>query len=291
MSTPIHRLHLVECPRDAWQGMHAFIPTGLKARYVQKLIETGFDTIDVGSFVSPRAVPQVSDTAKLLAAVSLEKSHSRLLAIVANLKGSELACEQEKISDVGYPFSLSETFQLKNTNASIGQSFRTVADIYALCQKKGKELVVYLSMGFGNPYGDPWTADTVFNWVEKLSALGIKNFSLADTVGLAKPDEISLVFEGIARIFPDLRVGAHFHSRPDAWLEKVSAAFDAGCRRFDGTISGFGGCPFAQDDLVGNIATENLVYFARKHKLAPNLNSAALEEAREIFRTQIAANK
>lgn len=281
-------LTLVECPRDAWQGIAAFIPTALKAEYLQALIDTGFTVIDAGSFVSPRAVPQVSDTSALLEKVSTEKSPSKLLVIVANTKGAELACREEKVAYVGYPFSVSETFQLKNTNAPILRSFETVAGIRELCEKSNKKLVIYISMGFGNPYGDLWSPEIVESWVEKLSALDIRTFSLADTVGLAQPSDIRYLFQNLSSRYPALELGAHFHSRPEAWLEKVSAAYESGCRRFDGTISGFGGCPFAQDDLVGNISTENLLWFAGEKGREVSLNGEAFGKAQEIFREKIA---
>lgn len=282
-------LKLVECPRDAWQGLHTFIPTETKANYIQALLEVGFDTIDMGSFVSPRAVPQVSDTGRLLEMISIGQSASKLLVIVANAAGAEAACREEKVTYLGYPFSISETFQVRNANCTILQSLERVKVIQKLCIDHGKELVIYISMAFGNPYGDAWRPDMAGIWIERLSDLGIRIFSLADTVGLAATSDITSVFShlkatGNARI----ETGAHFHSTPNRWREKIAAAYDSGCRRFDGTVSGFGGCPFAQDDLVGNLATENLLTFAEEKGTTSTIDKKALLRAGQIFRETIA---
>jgi len=285
-NTPVY---LVECPRDAWQGIDPFIPTSLKIRYLQALIDSGFPCIDFGSFVSPRAVPQVSDTGEVLK--HLNPGGTRLLVIVANVKGAELAVREEKISCLGYPFSLSETFQRRNANCSIEESFQRVLAIQELCIQRGKELVIYLSMGFGNPYGDYWSTHLVSHWLEKIAALGINTFSVADTVGIAKPNSISQLFGILSLEFPHLSLGVHLHSRPENWQEKVEAAFVNGCRRFDSTIGGFGGCPFAQDDLVGNIDTDNLLRFFIDKADIPWLQADAYERARVIFREEIAPYK
>ncbi len=281
-------LKLVECPRDAWQGLHSFIPTETKAAYIQALLDVGFDTIDIGSFVSPRAVPQVSDTGRLLEMIDIDGSASKLLVIVANVAGAESACRQEKAAYLGYPFSISETFQVRNANCTIPQSLERVKAIRKLCIDWGKELVIYISMAFGNPYGDAWHPDMAGAWIERLSDLGIGIFSLADTVGLANASDITSVF-GHLKVLGStgIQIGAHFHSTPNGWREKVAAAYDSGCRRFDGTVSGFGGCPFAQDDLVGNLATENLLTFAREKGIAGMIDEKALLKAGQIFRETI----
>lgn len=277
-------MKIVECPRDAWQGFHPFIPTEQKVVYLNQLLKVGFDTLDFGSFVSPKAIPQVSDTALLLDKLDLSTTKTRLLAIVANERGAEQACGFEQISDLGYPFSISETFQLRNTNATIDESMERVKRIADLCQRNGKELVIYISMGFGNPYGDVWNPEVVLNRVEKLSQFGIHTFSLADTVGLAKTDDISAIFSEIIPMFPNLEFGAHFHTTPENWKTKVSAAYDAGCRRFDGALLGYGGCPMAQDDLVGNMPTERLVEFAMEKNEDLNLKLNELQTAQAMFR-------
>jgi len=282
-------LKLVECPRDAWQGLHSFIPTETKAAYIQALLEAGFDTIDMGSFVSPRAVPQVSDTARLLEMIDTGRSASKLLVIVANAAGAESACRQEKVTYLGYPFSISETFQIRNANCTIPESLERVKAIRKLCISSGKELVIYISMAFGNPYGDAWRPDMAGAWIKRLGDLGIRIFSLADTVGLASASDITSVFGHLKDSgSAGFQIGAHFHSAPSGWHEKVTAAYDSGCRRFDGTVSGFGGCPFAQDALVGNLATENLVAFAREKGIACTIDETALLKAGQIFRETIA---
>lgn len=276
-----------ECPRDGWQGIRRLIPTSLKTAYIQLLTKVGYDIIDAGSFVSPKAVPQVSDTREMLQGLNLENSHSKLLVIVANEKGAEQACVEEKVSYLGYPFSISGTFQQKNANSTIQQSLIRLKAIQELGNKSGKELMIYLSMGFGNPYGDPWSEEMVVDWVETLSELGIRFFSIADTVGIASPVSVGNIFSRLSADHPHLSVGAHFHARPGEWLEKVSAAYDNGCRRFDGTISGFGGCPFAQDALVGNLAMENLISFAEMKGLKTKLDKSAFKEAQQYFNEHI----
>lgn len=276
-------MKLIECPRDAWQGVHSFIPTEKKAAYINQLLKVGFDTIDFGSFVSPKAMPQVSDTAELIEQLNVTGSSTKLLAIVANERGAADACRFPQITDIGYPFSISETFQIRNANSTISESLERVKRIAALSGENDKELVIYISMGFGNPYGDPWNADIVFENIEKLAQLGVRTFSLADTVGVAKEEDIRAVFTRMLTLRPDLEFGAHFHATPHEWLGKLSAAYEAGCRRFDGALLGYGGCPMAQDELVGNMATENLVTFAKEEKELLNLDLQALQTAREQF--------
>ncbi len=276
-------MKIIECPRDAWQGHHPFIPTDQKIEYLNTLLRVGFDTIDFGSFVSAKAMPQVSDTAEIVSKLNLSNSTTKLLAIVANERGASEACAFDEISYLGYPFSISETFQLRNTNATIEQSLNRVQEIQNLCEQKNKKLVIYISMGFGNPYGDLWNPEIVLQWIEKLSALGITIFSLADTVGLASINDISSLFDQLIPANPDLEFGAHFHTKPEDWKTKIEAAYNAGCRRFDGALLGYGGCPMAQDDLVGNMPTEKLLDFIMEKKEPNLLDLNALEEAKEMF--------
>lgn len=276
-------MKIIECPRDAWQGHHPFIPTDQKIEYLNTLLRVGFDTIDFGSFVSAKAMPQVSDTAEIVSRLNLSNSTTKLLAIIANERGASEACAFNEISYVGYPFSISETFQLRNTNATIQESLKRVEEIQNLCQQKNKKLVVYISMGFGNPYGDLWNAEIVLHWIEKLSALGITIFSLADTVGLASVDAISSLFSQLIPANSHLEFGAHFHTKPEEWKTKIEAAYNAGCRRFDGALLGYGGCPMAQDDLVGNMPTERLVDFIMEKKEPNLLDLNALDEAKKMF--------
>lgn len=279
-------IKFVECPRDAMQGIPMLIPTDKKIAYIQSLLDVGFDIIDFGSFVSPKAVPQMADTQEVVEALDLSNTNTELLAIIANLKGAIYACKHDKISYLGYPFSISKTFQQNNTNSSIEDSFNTVKEILPLCNEAGKELVIYISMGFGNPYGDEYSSEIVTEWVKKLSDLGIKTFSLSDTVGAATPELISDVFTNVISTFPELEIGAHLHSAPHNWLPKVKAAYKSGCKRFDAAIGGLGGCPFAKDELVGNLATEYFVNFY-KDKFKPSFNEEAFEKsvrmAKEVF--------
>ncbi len=269
-------LKLVECPRDAIQGLHQFIPTEKKAKYINLLLESNlFDTIDFGSFVSPKAIPQMADTKDLVKKLNIRDSKSKLLAIIANERGATEASQFNEITYLGYPFSISETFQLRNTNATIAESLERVKVIQEITQKADKQLVIYISMGFGNPYGDIWNAEIALHWVDELQKLGIKIFSLSDTVGVAKPASIKYLFENLIPKYPNLEFGSHLHTTPDTWQEKVEAAYNAGCRRFDGAILGYGGCPMADDELVGNMATENLLPLTPKGGLllSSNLNS------------------
>lgn len=265
---------IIECPRDAMQGMETFIPTEKKAAYINKLLQVGFDTIDFGSFVSPKAIPQLRDTAEVLSQLDLSQSNTKLLAIIANTRGAQDACQFEEIDYLGYPFSISETFQKRNTNATIDQSLARVEEIQNLCIKHKKEMVVYISMAFGNPYGDAWSGELAAKWVERLSnELGIKIFALADTVGMSNVQNIKELFETIIPSFSTLEIGAHLHTTSSEAEVKVEACLDAGCTRFDAAIMGYGGCPMAEDDLVGNLATESLLKTLEKRgKLDLNMD-------------------
>jgi hydroxymethylglutaryl-CoA lyase len=272
-------IQIIECPRDAMQGRETFIPTAVKTAYLQKLLAVGFDTVDFGSFVSPRAIPQMQDTAAVLAGLDLGATHTRLLAIVANRSGAERAVAYTEITFLGFPLSLSETFQQRNTHRSVSAAWEEVAYIQDLCVQSGKALVVYLSMGFGNPYGDPWDTGLVLSFAERMARLQVPVISLADTTGLARLEDIAYLFRELVPAYPAVSFGAHFHSRPQDWQPKVAAAYQAGCRRFDGALLGFGGCPMAEEDLVGNLATENLIAYFENIHLTLNLNHAALREA------------
>jgi hydroxymethylglutaryl-CoA lyase len=274
-------IKLTECPRDAMQGLHDFVPTAIKAEYINLLLQVGFDTIDFGSFVSPKAIPQMRDTAEVLAKLDLSSTRSKLLAIVANYRGAEEACAYKEITYLGYPFSISETFQLRNTNTTIADAFDTVKRIKALCGAKSKELLVYLSMGFGNPYGDEWSVDIIQQWTEKLVAEGIKVIALSDTIGVATPDQIKSIYPALTASFPKTEFGVHLHSTPDTWYEKIYAAYQSGCKRFDSALKGYGGCPMAKDDLTGNIATENLIGYLQQQNALQGLNYGKLKEALE----------
>ena len=252
---------IIECPRDAMQGLKDFIPTASKARYINQLLRVGFDSIDFGSFVSPKAIPQMRDTAAVLSQLDLGNNNTKLLAIVANQRGAEDATQFDEITYLGYPFSISETFQLRNTNATIEESLARVNEIQDICLRANKELVIYISMGFGNPYGDPWNVEIAQKWVDELYTLGIKIFQLSDTIGVATPQSISYLFSDLIPAYPDIEFGAHLHTLPHTWREKMVAAYESGCRRFDGAIRGFGGCPMAKDDLTGNMPTENMVEY------------------------------
>lgn len=269
------QLKLIECPRDAMQGIHDFIDTDLKADYINSLLQVGFDTIDFGSFVSPKAIPQMKDTAEVLSKLDLDNTESKLLAIVANMRGANDASKYAEIEYLGYPFSISETFQLRNTNATIEESLERVMQIQDLCGKTNKELVIYISMGFGNPYGDEWNVEICQKWVDRLADIGIKIMALSDTIGVANPGSISYLFANLIPSFSNVEFGAHLHTRPDAWEDKIIAAYDSGCRRFDSTISGYGGCPMAKDDLTGNMPTENLLYYFDKNRIESGIDHSA----------------
>ena len=259
------KIKLIECSRDAMQGWANFIPTEKKIKYLNQLLKVGFDTLDFGSFVSPKAIPQMADTALVYDALDLENTKTKLLAIIANVRGAETAVSFEKIKYLGFPFSISETFQQRNTNSSIAEAFKTVEAIQSLCQKSDKQLVVYFSMGFGNPYGDAFSTEVVANWAEKMNKIGIKIIALSDTVGVANNHTITQLFTSLIPQYPNIEFGAHFHATNDTWQMKIEAAYQAGCYRFDGAIGGFGGCPMAEDELVGNINTQNMIqYFANQ---------------------------
>jgi len=275
-------MKIIECPRDAMQGLEGFIPTAQKVRYINQLLRVGFDTIDFGSFVSSKAIPQMRDTAEVYEQLAWQQSHSKLLAIVANRRGADEASLHEGITYLGFPLSISETFQQRNTNKTITEALNTVAEIQELCVQRNKQQVVYISMGFGNPYGDPYNVDVVSGFVDILATLGVGIVSLADTIGVAKPENIAELFSNLTRAFPQLEIGVHLHSHPATAKEKVEAAWKAGCRRFDGAIKGFGGCPMANDELVGNIATELIIGFLDSVNEAPNVNREALAEAMHI---------
>jgi len=260
-------MKIIECSRDAMQGIDEFIPTAKKTAYINQLLRVGFDTIDFGSFVSPKAIPQLRDTAEVLDGLDMNIGRSKLLAIVANTRGAEDACKFGMISYLGFPLSISETFQKKNTNKSITEALNTVAEMQNLCVKNGKQLVVYISMGFGNPYGDPYDESVVGKFVDILSTLDIGIVSLADTIGVSKPEQIRKLFTTLSAQFPKMEIGVHLHSNPATAIEKIEAAYSSGCTRFDGAVKGFGGCPMAEDDLVGNLATETIVQFLNEQKV------------------------
>lgn len=278
---------IIECPRDAMQGLKAFIPTDVKTAYLNQLLRVGFHTLDFGSFVSPKAIPQMRDTAQVLEQLDLRDTQTKLLAIVANRRGGESAVAFPEIDYLGYPFSISETFQMRNTNATIAESLERVADIQDLCKKHNKELVIYISMGFGNPYGDPWNVEIAQRWVDELVKLDIRIFQLSDTIGVANPANIAYLFGSLIPAYPELEIGAHFHTQPHNWEEKVRAAYENGCRRFDGAIKGFGGCPMAKDDLTGNMPTEHLLKFFEESKVPTGVDRerfiAAMRRAVEVF--------
>jgi len=273
------KMKIIECPRDAMQGITGFIPTELKAKYINKLLNVGFDTIDFGSFVSPKAIPQLRDTSSLLNLLDLNNSKSKLLAIVANKRGAEDAIYFPEINYLGFPFSVSETFQMRNTNSTINQSLSRVEEIQNLCENNDKEMVVYLSMGFGNPYGDEWSADIVAKWAEKIAEMGIKIISLSDTIGTSNPKDISYLFSTLIPSLPNVEFGAHLHTTPSTWHEKLDSAIKSGCTRFDGAIKGYGGCPMAEDKLTGNMATENILKIAKEQNIKLNINENKFQEA------------
>lgn len=277
-------MKIIECPRDAMQGLQEFIPTESKALYINKLLEVGFDTIDFGSFVSPKAIPQLRDTAEVLDKLKLT-GNTRLLAIVANTRGAEEASTFQQISYLGFPLSISETFQKRNTNKSIAEALNTVEGIQNVCLKTGKTLVTYISMGFGNPYNDPYSLDLVTQFSGILVTLGVRIISLADTIGVSTPDNIDFLFKNLSSTFKETEFGAHLHSNPSTAREKILAAYDAGCRRFDGAIRGFGGCPMAEDALVGNIATETIIDVLNARSVQHSINQETFIEAQALADT------
>ena len=275
MKSPI----LIECPRDAMQGIRKWIPTEAKIKYVQSLLTVGFDVLDVGSFVSPKAIPQMRDTADVLRNIDMTVSKSELLVIVANLRGALEAAQFSSISYIGFPLSVSENFQMRNTHKTQQEALVLLDELLQVCTSSGKKLVVYLSMGFGNPYGDPWSVSIVMRWVDLLVGKGVQIISLSDTVGTAKDADISQLFKASIMQYPEIEIGAHFHTQPQNAFKKISAAYDAGCIRFDGAIKGFGGCPMAADDLTGNLPTEKLLSFFNQQKIALNINPIQFEYA------------
>jgi hydroxymethylglutaryl-CoA lyase len=283
----MQNVKIIECPRDAMQGVRDWIPTKEKAQFIQSLLDCGFDTIDFGSFVSPKAIPQMKDTSELLSLLDVSSTESQLLAIVANIRGAKDAVKYDQIDYLGYPFSISENFQMRNTHKTIAQSIETLKEILNLADSKNKKVVAYLSMGFGNPYGDPWNINIVREWTEKLSNMGVKTLSLSDTVGSSTPEIITYLFSELITKYPSIEFGAHLHTTTTKWKEKVSAAYLAGCRRFDGAIQGFGGCPMAKDDLTGNMPTEKILSYFAAEKVNTNVNSISFEnaykEASKIF--------
>lgn len=280
------KVKVIECPRDAMQGIKAFIPTEQKVQYIQSILRVGFDTVDFGSFVSPKAIPQMVDTAEVLAQLDLSNTISKLLAIVANTRGAEVASLHPEIHYLGYPFSISENFQMRNTHKTIAQSVVTLEQILNIADRTNKEVVVYISMGFGNPYGDPWNVDIVGEWTERLSKMGVKILSLSDTIGSSNPENIDYLFSNLIPQYKDIEFGAHLHTTPFSWFEKIDAAYKAGCRRFDGAIQGFGGCPMAKDELTGNMPTEKVLSYLTTKKsndLAAMAFESAYNEASKIF--------
>ena len=283
----MQKVKIIECPRDAMQGIKDFIPTEEKVQYIQSILRVGFDTVDFGSFVSPKAIPQMVDTARVLSQLDLSSTKSKLLAIIANVRGAEDASRHPEISYLGYPFSISENFQMRNTHKTIAQSIEILKKILDIAYASNKEVVAYLSMGFGNPYGDPWDVEIVGEWTEKLSTMGVKIVSLSDTIGSSTPEIITYLFKNLVPQYPEIEFGAHLHTTLNTWHEKVDAAFKAGCRRFDGAIQGFGGCPMAKDELTGNMPTEKLLSYMNAEKADTGLQAMSFEsaynEATKIF--------
>jgi hydroxymethylglutaryl-CoA lyase len=280
-------IKLIECPRDAMQGIKEFIPTEKKAAYINQLLKVGFDTIDFGSFVSPKAIPQMKDTADVLSRLDLSSTDTKLLAIVANRRGAVDASQFDEISYLGYPFSISQTFQVRNTNATIEESLERVQQIQDICEASGKQLVAYISMGFGNPYGDPWNVDIVQKWTDELFRMGIRILQLSDTIGVSSPENISYLFSQLIPAYPEVEFGAHLHTVPDKWREKVASAYENGCRRFDGAIKGYGGCPMAKDDLTGNMPTEHMITYFNENEIETGIDTTefqkSMSQATEVF--------
>lgn len=281
------KIKLIECPRDAMQGIKTFIPTQKKIQFIQAILRCGFDTIDFGSFVSPKAIPQMTDTAEVLAGLDLSTTQSKLLAIIANTRGAQDAAQHPNIQYLGYPFSISENFQMRNTHKTIAESVETLQEILDIANAKEKEVVAYLSMGFGNPYGDPWSVEIVGEWTEKLFGMGVKILSLSDTIGSSTPEVIHYLFSNLIPKYPEIEFGAHLHTTPTTWHEKIDAAYKAGCLRYDGAIQGFGGCPMAKDELTGNMPTEKMISYFNSKKAETNIKMTSFEsaynEATKIF--------
>ncbi len=284
-------LKIIECPRDAMQGLSHFIDTDIKINYLNSLLEVGFDTLDFGSFVSEKAIPQMKDTAEVLEQLDLSNTSTKLLAVIAGYGGLKRAIEFDKIDYLGFPLSISETFQIRNTKKTIEEALNLVSEAQNLCLQHNKTLVVYLSMAFGNPYKEAYNAEIVSDFMKKLNALDIKIVQLSDTIGSSTPQNIIPLFESLTKEFSNIEIGAHFHSSLGTANEKIEAAYQAGCRRFDGAMLGFGGCPMAKDDLIGNIATESILAFTTTKHLKTGLNmnkfDKALIEAKKVFDTKI----
>jgi hydroxymethylglutaryl-CoA lyase len=261
------------------QGIKIFIPTDLKVKYIQSLLRVGFDTLDFGSFVSPKSIPQMRDTKAVLDKLDLSSTRTKLLSIVANLRGAEMACSINSIDYLGFPFSISENFQMRNTHKTISESEIVLKDILDITQKKNKKLVVYMSMAFGNPYGDPWDVDIVSEWADRLNSMGVEILSLSDTIGSSKPESISYLFSNLIPKFPHVEFGAHLHTHPNHWYEKLNAAYKAGCYRFDGAIQGFGGCPMASDSLTGNMPTEKIISYFNSENIDTQIDVLPFESA------------
>lgn len=283
-SQPVNQqtVQLIECPRDAMQGWKHFIPTEKKIEYINSLLEIGFDTIDFGSFVSPKAIPQMADTNEVVRKLKVESSTSKLLAIVANIRGAKDAVVYDEISYLGFPFSISPTFQQRNTNSTVEESLSRIKEIQNLCLKNKKQLVIYLSMGFGNPYGDKYNEEILLKWADEMVGREIQIISLADTVGVATPEQISFALNSLIPKYPDTVIGVHLHSTPSNWKDKLEAAVNAGCKRFDGALKGIGGCPMAQDDLVGNMNTEWIISYLEEKNLINGLNKDALQKSLQL---------
>ena len=275
MKTPI----LIECPRDAMQGIKNWIPTEAKIKYIQSLLSVGFDVLDVGSFVSPKAIPQMKDTAVVLENIDFSESKSELLVIVANLRGAFEAVKYDAITYIGFPLSVSENFQMRNTHKTQQEALFLLDQLIEVCNNSGKRLVVYLSMGFGNPYGDPWSVEIVTNWIDLLAQKGIQIISLSDTVGSAKTNDISEIFKAAINQYSEIEIGAHFHTQPEKAFSKIKAAHEAGCYRFDGAIKGFGGCPMAADNLTGNMPSEKLISYFNQQQIPLNIDPIKFEYA------------
>ena len=283
----MEKLKLIECPRDAMQGIQKLIPTHQKVKYINALLRVGFETIDFGSFVSEKSIPQLSDTKEVLKKLDLSNTKSKLLAIIANLRGAEEASVFDEITFLGFPFSVSEEFQKRNTNATMEEALSRIEEIQKVCVQRDKQLIIYVSMAFGNPYGEPWNAEIVIKWVKRLAELGVRIIALSDTVGVSNPENITYLFSQLIPENRGIEFGAHLHSKPDSWEAKIHAAYESGCMRFDSAVKGIGGCPMADDALVGNIATENLLLYFKSKEVPLDLDlemfSIALTIANETF--------